>query len=213
MRDEFMKNRISYVVSTVGIVLLLMSGCGTVNVSSNGVVNKPETVTTQKKVETRSKTDTTFVSRPQPEPVNVYSYYYQEATAKYADPSRSKMYIYPNVADLEVSSTKITYSQTFSTKLEMTPSQFRRFSENFNAHIINGTEPDVVKRWKSQVVANASLKYQADEIVSPIFVITPNADKTEVEVKVTGYIGKYKNFRKATEKDINFLNTYNSVAQ
>ena len=39
----------------------------------------------------------------------------------------------------------------------------------------------------------------------------PEVNKTEVEVKVTGYVGKYKNFRKATEKDINFLNTYNGA--
>lgn len=146
-----------------------------------------------------------------PEPINEYSFYYQEATAKYSTPKRGETFIFPNVADLEVTPTKITYSQNFSTKKQMTASEFKKFREEFNRQLNTGDEPAFVKQWKSLVIANAAVKYQADEIVAPIFIITPNANKTEVEVKVTGYVGKYKNFRKATEKDINFLNTYNGA--
>ena len=146
-----------------------------------------------------------------PEPINEYSFYYQEATAKYSNPNRSETFIFPNVADLEVTPTKITYSQNFSTKKQMTASEFKKFREEFNRQLNSGNEPSFVKEWKSLVIANAAIKYQADEIVAPIFIITPNANKTEVEVKVTGYVGKYKNFRKATEKDINFLKTYNGA--
>ena len=89
--------------------------------------------------------------------------------------------------------------------------ELKKFVEEFNRQLNTGDEPAFVKQWKSLVIANAAVKYQADEIVAPIFIITPNANKTEVEVKMTGYVGKYKNFRKATEKDINFLNTYNGA--
>lgn len=146
-----------------------------------------------------------------PEPTNRYSYHYQEATIKYSYPSRSETYILPTVANLEISNEKITYSETFTTVLEMTQTQFRKFAEALNDHLLNGTEPPMVKKWKSQVVAKAAMKYEADEIVSPIFIVTPNEDKTEVTVTVTGYIAKYKNFRNATEKDIKFMTEYQSV--
>ena len=148
-----------------------------------------------------------------PEPVNRYSYHYQEATIKYSYPERSETQIFPTVVDLEISSEKIEYSETFTTMLEMTPSQFKKFAEALNSHLLNGTEPPFVKNWKTQVVAKAAIKYHADEIVSPIFIVSPNEDKTAVTVTVTGYIGKYKNFRNATEKDIKFLKEYHSNNQ
>ena len=141
-----------------------------------------------------------------PEPINKYSYHYQEATIKYSYPERSETKIFPTIADLEISSEKIEYSETFTTILEMTQSQFKIFAEALNDHLLNGTEPPFVKNWKTQVVAKAAIKYHADEIVSPIFIVSPNENKTAVTVTVTGYIGKYKNFRNATEEDIKFLN-------
>ncbi len=204
--------------SVIGICLLLFCACQTTSILPQQDFNKQSAqqgrqtqVNKQTSVVTTQKQ--TIVSEPVAEPKNIYSYHYQEATARHSNPKRSETYIYPNVADLEVTPNKITHSQIFSTRMEMTASQFRKFTEEFNRHINSGTEPAFVKNWKSQVIANAAMKYQADEIVAPIFIITPSADKTEVEVKVTGYVGKYKNFRKATEKDINFLNTYNGNLQ
>ncbi len=146
-----------------------------------------------------------------PESINKYSYHYQEATIKYSYPERNETSIFPTVADLEISNEKVTYAETFTTMLEMTPSQFKKFVEALNNHLLNGTEPPFVKNWKSQVIAKAAIKYEADEIVSPIFIITPNETKTSVTVTVTGYIGKYKDFRNATENDIKFLKEYYSV--
>lgn len=145
------------------------------------------------------------------EPINKYSYHYQEATIKYSYPKRNETCIFPTVANLEISNKKVTYAETFTTMLEMTPSQFKKFVEALNNHLLNGTEPPFVKNWKSQVIAKAAIKYEADEIVSPIFIVTPNETKTAVTVTVTGYIGKYKDFRNATEKDIKFLEEYYSV--
>ena len=195
--------------SVIGAFLLLFCSCQTTRNLSQERSNEQSVQQTSKQTSVVTTQKQTIVSEPVVEPKNVYSYHYQEATARHSNPKRSETYIYPTVADMEVTPNKITYSQTFSTKMEMTASQFRKFTEEFNRHINSGTEPVFVKNWKSQVIANAAMKHQADEIVAPIFIITPNADKTEVEVKVTGYVGKYKNFRKATEKDINFLNTYN----
>jgi hypothetical protein len=121
------------------------------------------------------------------------SYSYSEYQT--VSPSQS-VYTAPVIADLNVAEERITYA------------------ERINKNITTLTDAEVEAlafREKEVVIANAAIKYQADEIVAPIFIITPNANKTEVEVKVTGYVGKYKNFRKATEKDINFLNTYNGA--
>lgn len=193
--------------------MLVLSSCSTTSVIPTTTIPTKSTETTvmgkQTNVTTTQKQ--TIVTQTQPEPINEYSFYYQEATANYSNPNRSETFIFPNVADLEVTPTKITYSQNFSTKKQMTATEFKKFREEFNRQLNSGNEPVFVKEWKSLVIANAAIKYQADEIVAPIFIITPNANKTEVEVKVTGYVGKYKNFRKATEKDINFLSTYNGA--
>ena len=195
--------------------MLVLSSCQTTSFLSTTTPNVPtkntETTVMGKQTSVTTTQKQTIVTQTQPEPINEYSFYYQEATANYSNPNRSETFIFPNVADLEVTPTKITYSQNFSTKKQMTASEFKKFREDFNRQLNSGNEPSFVKEWKSLVIANAAIKYQADEIVAPIFIITPNANKTEVEVKVTGYVGKYKNFRKATEKDINFLNTYNSA--
>lgn len=206
----------SYIPSFLfGVVMLVLSSCQTTSFLSTTTPNVPtkntETTVMGKQTSVTTTQKQTIVTQTQPEPINEYSFYYQEATANYSNPNRSETFIFPNVADLEVTPTKITYSQTFSTKKQMTASEFKKFREEFNRQLNSGNEPSFVKEWKSLVIANAAIKYQADEIVAPIFIITPNANKTEVEVKVTGYVGKYKNFRKATEKDINFLNTYNSA--
>ena len=204
----------SYIPSFLfGVSMLVLSSCSTTSVIPTTTIPTKSTETTvmgkQTNVTTTQKQ--TIVTQTQPEPINEYSFYYQEATANYSNPNRSETFIFPNVADLEVTPTKITYSQNFSTKKQMTATEFKKFREEFNRQLNSGYEPVFVKEWKSLVIANAAIKYQADEIVAPIFIITPNANKTEVEVKVTGYVGKYKNFRKATEKDINFLSTYNGA--
>ena len=206
----------SYIPSFLfGVSVLVFSSCQTTSFLPTPTPNVPtkntETTVVGKQTSVTTTQKQTIVTQTQPEPINEYSFYYQEATANYSNPNRSETFIFPNVADLEVTPTKITYSQTFSTKKQMTASEFKKFREEFNRQLNSGNEPSFVKEWKSLVIANAAIKYQADEIVAPIFIITPNANKTEVEVKVTGYVGKYKNFRKATEKDINFLNTYNGA--
>ena len=206
----------SYIPSFLfGVGMLVLSSCQTTSFLSTTTPNVPtkntETTVMGKQTSVTTTQKQTIVTQTQPEPINEYSFYYQEATAKYSTPNRGETFIFPNVADLEVTPTKITYSQNFSTKKQMTASEFKKFREEFNRQLNSGNEPVFVKEWKSLVIANAAIKYQADEIVAPIFIITPNANKTEVEVKVTGYVGKYKNFRKATEKDINFLNTYNGA--
>ena len=184
--------------------MLVLSSCQTTSFLSTTTPNVPtkntETTVMGKQTSVTTTQKQTIVTQTQPEPINEYSFYYQEATAKYSTPNRGETFIFPNVADLEVTPTKITYSQNFSTKKQMTASEFKKFREEFNRQLNSGNEPSFVKEWKSLVIA-----------IAPIFIITPNANKTEVEVKVTGYVGKYKNFRKATEKDINFLNTYNGA--
>ena len=202
----------SYIPSfLLGVAMLLLSSCQTTSSlptpTPNVSTQNTETTVMGKQTNVTTTQKQTIITQTQPEPINEYSFYYQEATANYSNPNRSETFIFPNVADLEVTPTKITYSQNFSTKKQMTASECKKFREQLNS----GNEPSFVKEWKSLVIANAAIKYQADEIVAPIFIITPNANKTEVEVKVTGYVGKYKNFRKATEKDINFLNTYNGA--
>ena len=206
----------SYIPSFLfGVSVLVFSSCQTTSFLPTPTPNVPtkntETTVVGKQTSVTTTQKQTIVTQTPPEPINEYSFYYQEATANYSNPNRSETFIFPNVADLEVTPTKITYSQNFSTKQQMTTSQHKKFEEEFKRQLNTGVEPAFVKQWKSLVIANAAVKYQADEIVAPIFIITPNANKTEVEVKVTGYVGKYKNFRKATEKDINFLNTYNSA--
>ena len=206
----------SYIPSFLfGVSVLVFSSCQTTSFLSTTTPNVPtkntETTVMGKQTSVTTTQKQTIVTQTQPEPINEYSFYYQEATANYSNPNRSEKFIFPNVANLEVTPTKITYSQNFSTKKQMTATEFKKFREEFNRQLNSGNEPSFVKEWKSLVIANAAIKYQADEIVAPIFIITPNANKTEVEVKVTGYVGKYKNFRKATEKDINFLNTYNGA--
>jgi len=91
----------------------------------------------------------------------------------------------PTIADLEVQSTRVYEKYTISIKdLE------RQGIYSTDARI--GTA-------KVQAVARLLDKHKADILVDPRFSI--EADRSQIEVNVSGYPATHKNFRSPTDKD------------
>ena len=96
----------------------------------------------------------------------------------------------PVVADLNVSSTRISEEYTLTTALNMK------------------TQGKVINEAKDYAVANAVQKYSADVLVEPIFevyITKAKMNKSDVRVIVTGYPATYKNFRSATQGDMELI--------
>lgn len=110
------------------------------------------------------------------------AYFYEERGARNVEPQHQVVTV-PIVADLEVLSTeKITYSETFT-----------------KANLNN------IESYKYVVLAHAIKQYNADLIIGAIYDVNYNSKGRTLEVIVTGFPAKYKEFRKATPEDQWFL--------
>ena len=95
----------------------------------------------------------------------------------------------PVVADLQISETRITYSEevTFD---------FREAEEFKIKNYIEGIKP--------AILARAIKQYDADLMVAPIIDVKNESTNVFV-ITITGYPASYKNFRNATKQDEWFM--------
>ena len=110
------------------------------------------------------------------------AYSYEERGARNVEPQHQVVTV-PIVADVELLSTeKITYSETF-TKVDL------RNADNY----------------KYIILAHAIKQYNADFLIGAMFDFNYNSKGRTLEVIVTGFPAKYKEFRKATPEDQWFI--------
>ena len=126
-------------------------------------------------------------------------YKYDESTARYMNPAMTSGYITPTIADLNVSKTKISETETYKNTLT---------AEDMNS----AENSPTIEYLKNYTVSKAVKKHNADVIVAPIFDIKTSYDT--IEVNVSGYPANFVNFRNVKAADTITLRMYNiEVAQ
>ena len=107
-------------------------------------------------------------------------------------PVNSSAHTIPTIADLQVSSMKISHQvnvkNTFSLK------ELSNFGES----------PKMVHLEKL-AATEAAQKYEADVIVAPSYTIATSSDFKTLTITVTGYPANYTNFRSATAADMEII--------
>ena len=130
------------------------------------------------------------------------TYTYSEMTARYVEPQRAG-FITPVVADMEVQPQKIENTVELEVVLKKRQIQAIMSAE------MRGVESPIVLSWKKAALAETAKKYNADDIVSPLFEIQPSREKEHVlVVKVTGHPAIYKNYRSATKEDVELMRPF-----
>lgn len=111
---------------------------------------------------------------------------YTESSARVLEPEQS-MLLTPVIADLQVSDTKVYYTETEAfANMEVTPTLIQNIAE-----------------LKKIALSRAARAHKADVLVgSAIDVITKNK---RLEITISGYPAYYVKFRNVTEKDIDLL--------
>lgn len=127
-----------------------------------------------------------------------YYYRYDESTARYINPEMRATFISPTIADLDISSNKITESVTYDNKLTLIDIQ----------NLAGGQTSNNIEQLKSMTISKAVKKYNADVIVAPIFDIVTSKDYNTITVSISGYPATYKNFRKVTNEDAAVMRVY-----
>lgn len=112
---------------------------------------------------------------------------YQESFARNLEPIHS-MLTTPSIADLEISSKKITYTE----------------KNLFKPYIVNRDLIKMLPELKKIALNRAAQQHNADVLVAATLDITTNS-RGRLEITVTGYPATYKNFRKATDAEIEVL--------
>lgn len=113
---------------------------------------------------------------------------YQESSTRNLEPDHN-MVTTPIVADLKVSPSRITYTETEAYKL------FPLTAEN--AKIMENLMPD----FKRIALSRAARANDADILVGTVVDIITN-NNGFLEITVSGYPAKYVNFRNATKEDL-----------
>lgn len=118
---------------------------------------------------------------------------YQESSARNLEPEHSMM-LTPLIADIKVSPTKITYTET------------EAFKEYPVAKGIEKLMPD----FKSIALSRAAKNHKADLLVGTIIDIITN-NKGYLEITISGYPATYVGFRNATLNDIELVRQAKNV--
>ena len=108
-------------------------------------------------------------------------------------PVTSTAHTMPTVAELRVSSAKISHQVTVANKYS-----FRDIADF-------GDSPKMVYLQKL-ALTQAAQKYDADIIVAPSYSITTSDDMKSITVTVTGYPANYVNFHTATAAEMDIIN-------
>ena len=104
----------------------------------------------------------------------------------------SSAYTLPTVAELQVTSTKISFQMTFNNNLSLKD--------------ISGFSDSPKVQYMVKLTLNkAAQKYDADLIVAPNYSIATSEDYRKVTVSITGYPATYTNFRTATNADMELI--------
>ena len=115
------------------------------------------------------------------------------------NPVMTTGYISPTIADLDVSKTKISETETYKNTLTA-----EDIAENSPA----------IEHFKNSIISKAAKKHNADVIVAPIFDIKTSEDGETIEVNISGYPANFVNFRNVKAADTLTLRMYNiEVAQ
>ncbi|MBR2026063.1 MAG: hypothetical protein IKA07_02880 [Alistipes sp.] len=111
---------------------------------------------------------------------------YMESSARVLEPEQS-MLLTPLIADLQVSSTKVYYTETEAfANFEVTPTLLQNITE-----------------LKKIALSRAARAHKADVLVgSAIDVVTKNQ---RLEITISGYPAYYIKFRNANDKDVELL--------
>ena len=113
------------------------------------------------------------------------AYSYEEKGSRNIEPQHNVVTV-PIVADVELlSQEKITYTESFFCS---------------KANLGN------VENYKYMALAHAIKQYEADFMMGALYDVKYTKKKSLLEVTVTGFPAKYKEFRKATPDDQWFLN-------
>ena len=123
---------------------------------------------------------------------------YDEATAQSVEP-KTTAHVTPVVADVKVSATKITHTETFSNAL----------TEN------DVTYPSIsaeISYMKNYTLNRAAKKSNADLIVAPSYEIRTSDNMQTITVEVSGYPASYVNFRTASDQDLSLIRNGHQTA-
>lgn len=128
-------------------------------------------------------------------------YKYDESTARYMNPAMLPGYITPTIADLDISETKISETETYKNTLT---------SRDMNS----AENSPTIEYLKNYTISKAVKKHNADVIVAPIFDIKTSEDYETIEVTISGYPANFVNFRNVKATDTITLRMYGiEVAQ
>lgn len=107
-------------------------------------------------------------------------------------PVTSTAHTMPTVAELRVSSSKISHQVTVTNRFSL------KDISNY------GDSPKMVYLQKL-ALNQAAQKYDADVIVAPSYSITTSDDLKTITITVTGYPANYYNFHTATTEEMNII--------
>ncbi len=119
---------------------------------------------------------------------------YQESSARNLEPEQSVM-IAPMIADMEVISGKIYYTET----------------EAFSNYPVTPAIVQLVPEFKKVALSRAARAYKADVIIGATVDVITNA-AGRLEITISGYPACYTNFRNATLEDISLVGQAKNVA-
>lgn len=123
---------------------------------------------------------------------------YDEATAQSVEP-KITAHVTPVVADVKVTSTRITHSETFSNALT-------------EYDVSNPTISAEINYMKNYTLNRAAKKSNADLIVAPSFEIRTSENMQTITVEVSGYPASYINFRTASDQDLSLIRNGHQTA-
>lgn len=119
---------------------------------------------------------------------------YQESSARNLEPVQSVM-ISPLIADMEVVSEKIYYTET----------------EAFRNYTVSPAIVSFIPEFKKVALSRAARAYKADAIVGATVDVITNA-QGRIEITISGYPARYTNFRNATLDDVTLVGKAKSIA-
>lgn len=119
---------------------------------------------------------------------------YQESSARNLEPVQSVM-ISPMIADMEVISEKIYYTET----------------EAFRNYTVTPAIVSFIPEFKKVALSRAARAYKADAIVGATVDVVTNV-QGRIEITISGYPARYTNFRNATRDDVMLVGQAKAVA-
>lgn len=119
---------------------------------------------------------------------------YQESSARNLEPEQSVM-IAPMIADMEVISGKIYYTET----------------EAFSNYPVTPAIVQLVPEFKKIALSRAARAYKAD-VINRSYRRCDNQCAGRLEITISGYPACYTNFRNATLEDISLVGQAKNVA-